>query len=74
VFYAAIYPGSPLSPGPWITWQAVPDKSYRVQFKNSLSDSNWQELGGTVTILGNQGYCQDLAPAATRRFYRIVGH
>ncbi len=73
LFCAAIYPGSTPGQSPWITWQAVPGRSYRVQFKNSPDESNWQELGGSVTILGNQGYCQDLAPAATHRFYRIVG-
>ncbi len=74
LFFAAIYPGSTSGQGPWITWQAVPGRSYRVQFKNSPDESGWQELGGSVTILGNQGYCQDLAPAATQRFYRIVGY
>ena len=74
VFYANIYPGSTSGQGSWITWQAVPGKSYRVQFKNSPDDPSWQELGGGVTILGNQGYCQDLAPAAAGRFYRIVGY
>jgi Tol biopolymer transport system component len=73
VFYAAILPGGAAGAGPWITWQAAPGGNYRVQFKNSLSDSDWQELGGNVTFLGNQGYCQDLAPAATGRFYRVVG-
>jgi hypothetical protein len=74
VFSAAIYPVSASGQAPWITWPAVPGKSYRVQYKNSPDDATWQELGGRVTILGNQGCCQDLAPAATRRFYRIVGY
>jgi hypothetical protein len=74
VFGAAMLAPGPASPSPWITWQVMPGKSYRVQFKNSPDDPSWQELGGSVTILGNQGYCQDLAPAATRRFYRIVGY
>jgi hypothetical protein len=74
VFCAAIYPGSPSSLSAWVTWPAAPDKSYRLQFKNSVNDSNWQELGGTVTIFRNQGYCHDLAPTAIRRFYRVVGY
>jgi Tol biopolymer transport system component len=73
LFYAAMYPGSPPGGSPWITWPAVPGWSYRVQFRNSLDEPGWQELIGSVTIVGNQGYCQDLAPAATQRFYRIVG-
>jgi hypothetical protein len=74
LFYAAIYPGTTPGQSPWITWQAVPGRSYRVQFKNSLDESGWQELGGGVTIIGNQGYCRDLAPAPVHRFYRIVGY
>ncbi len=73
LFCAAIHPSSASSQSPWITWLAVPGRSYRVQFKDSLTESGWQELGGSVTILGNQGYYQDLAPVATQRFYRIVG-
>lgn len=74
LFCAAIYPGCTPEASPWITWPAVPGASYRVQFKNSLAEPGWQELDGGVTIIGNQGYCQDLAPAAVHRFYRIVGY
>jgi Tol biopolymer transport system component len=74
IYSATIHPRNPTDPGSWISWQAAPGKSYRVQFKNRPDDPVWQELGGSMTILGNQGYCQDLAPAATRRFYRIVGY
>ncbi len=71
LFSAGIVPGTP-GQGPWITWQAVPGRTYHVQFKTDLYDG-WQELGGTVSIAGNQGYCQDIAPGPTQRFYRVVG-
>ncbi|HOX57811.1 MAG TPA: hypothetical protein P5205_06300 [Candidatus Paceibacterota bacterium] len=74
LFYAAIHPAGASGASPWLTWPAVPGRSYRVQFKNSLIEPDWQELGGSVTVIGNQGYCQDLAPAAAHRFYRIVGY
>jgi hypothetical protein len=43
-----------------------------VQFKNSLADPTWQALGGSVTIVGTQGYLNDLAAGTSQRFYRIV--
>ena len=72
IFSVTIFPGGAPGQGPWLAWQAVPGRSYRVQFKNTVDDS-WQELNGNVTIVGNQGYCQDIAPSATQRYYRIVG-
>jgi len=45
-----------------------------VQFKNNLTDSAWQVLNTTVTVVGNQAYAEDLAPAATQRFYRVVAN
>jgi hypothetical protein len=43
-----------------------------VQFKDSLSDANWQDFNGGTTLIGGQRYFNDPAPAAPRRFYRIV--
>ena len=72
VFYVTILPGSGPGQSPWLTWPVVPGKSYRVQFKANIGDS-WQELSGNVTLVGSQGYYQDLTPANSRRFYRVVG-
>lgn len=63
---------SPVSGYPLMTWPAVPGRGYQVQFKNNLTDANWQSLTGNVTILGNDGFATDLAPAP-QRFYRVVG-
>jgi hypothetical protein len=35
-----------------LTWQAVPGWNYRVQYKVSLADTNWLDLGGDVTATG----------------------
>jgi hypothetical protein len=43
-----------------------------VQFKNSLSDPQWQSLGGPATVVGSQGSATDATPNASQRFYRIV--
>jgi Tol biopolymer transport system component len=72
VFYARMV--STASPGqrPTLTWPALSGKSYRVQFKNSLNDANWQDAGAGVSILGTLGQFSDPAPASSQRFYRIV--
>jgi hypothetical protein len=55
-----------------LTWPSVSGVGYQVQFKNSLSDPQWQPLNGPATVVGNQGSIIDFSPAAVQRFYRIV--
>jgi Tol biopolymer transport system component len=86
VFALELYPGTAVpdfaisvlrvpSPVPhnWLSWPAIPGKSYRVEFKNQLSDSMWQDLSGQVSVVGNQGYFNDGTLVATR-FYRIIAY
>jgi len=72
VFQMAVLTGTPPGPGCWFTWPILPGKSYRVQFKNSLSDANWEDFNCMTTLIGEQGYFNDPAPSASQRFYRIV--
>jgi len=72
VFRIAIVSNAGPSQGVWISWPVVPGKSYRAEFKNSLADPAWQDLGGSVTLIGTQGYLNDSAAASGQRFYRIV--
>jgi Tol biopolymer transport system component len=58
--------------GPTITWPTQPGETYHVQFKNSLSDANWQEVSGVITFAGEQAQLTDLAPPIGQRFYRIA--
>jgi hypothetical protein len=58
--------------GPTLTWTAAAGLGYQVQFKNNLSDPQWQNVTGRATVVGSQGAVTDLAPNPTRRFYRIV--
>lgn len=58
--------------GPTLTWLARLGEGYHVQFKTTLSDGNWQDVTGVVTITGNQAQLTDLAPASGQRFYRIT--
>ncbi len=73
-FTAVILPPATPGQGPWITWPFVPDNNYRVQFKNDLSDPEWQDMPGSFTTLGLKALQQDLAPNAARRFYRVVSY
>ena len=56
---------------PVITWPAVPGVNYQVQFKDHLTDFEWQPLDGYLTVAGDRGYAIDLAPSPAQRFYRI---
>jgi Tol biopolymer transport system component len=71
-FFATVT-ADPGSPGAvWISWPALPGISYRVQFKNNLTDSQWQDAGGPVEIVGTQGFLRDAPAQNVKRFYRII--
>jgi Tol biopolymer transport system component len=73
LFSAAVAPGAG-GQGPWIIWPVIAGKNYRVQFKNNLGEIDWQDLTGGVTILGSQGYLNDVSAGAGPRFYRVVAY
>jgi len=58
---------------PTLVWPAQPGTSYQVQFKDDLGDPAWQDLFGSVSLVGDHGYALDLLPSNSKRFYRIVG-
>jgi Tol biopolymer transport system component len=72
LFQVAVFAGPAPGRGRWFTWPTLSGKSYRVQFKSSLSDSNWQDFSGGITFIGRQGYFNDPAPDAPQRFYRVM--
>jgi hypothetical protein len=74
LFSAAIARGSSAAPGSWIMWPVVAGRTYRVQFKDSLADAGWQEFNGGVTIIGTQGYLNDVTGNSNPRFYRVVAY
>jgi hypothetical protein len=47
-------------------------KTYRVQFKDNLTDPDWQDLPSSPSIIGNQGYIKDPAAPGSQRFYRVL--
>ena len=46
-----------------VTWPIAPGRTYRVQFKNSLGDPAWQDLNGSMIVIGDTDHVIDLAPA-----------
>ena len=69
-FRIAVVPGP--GPGIWLSWPAVPGKSYHVQFKNTLADPAWLDLGGSISLVGTHAYLNDLPAPGSQRFYRVV--
>jgi Tol biopolymer transport system component len=63
---------APAGHGMDMTWPVPPGTTCQVQFKNSLSDLDWQDLRTGVTIIGSQGYLRDSGLSGPQRFYRIV--
>jgi hypothetical protein len=57
-----------------LTWTSTPGAGYQVQFKNNLTDPQWQPLSGPATIVGNEGRIIDFSPNVPQRFYRIISY
>lgn len=52
-------------------WPATANGFYRLQFKKTLSDTNWQDLTGSIGVSGNWGSVSDKA-TNSQRFYRAI--
>jgi hypothetical protein len=56
-----------------LAWSAIPGRHYRVQFKNSLDDPAWTNLGAVVLASGLSATSTDTTIGHLRqRFYRVV--
>jgi len=56
-----------------VQWLAVSGKTYRLQFKNSLSDARWSDIAGDVTASGATATKVDSAATnPSGRFYRVL--
>jgi hypothetical protein len=53
-----------------LTWQSISNYHYRVQYKTSLSATNWTNLAGDVTATGPSASKTDTSGGP--RFYRLV--
>jgi Tol biopolymer transport system component len=72
IFYAQLIPPGVQSANPAVTWPLASGKTYRVQFKDNLSDPDWQDVNGDVTFVNGIGFITDLAPSPVQRFYRVL--
>ncbi len=64
---AVVMPGKTTT----LAWQTVPLRNYQVQFKENLTDAQWQNLPATISFVGNEGSVT--VPAdRPNRFYRVV--
>lgn len=54
-----------------ITWSAVSNVTYRVQFKSDLNATNWTNLAGDITATGGTASKSDSTSGNPSRFYRI---
>jgi hypothetical protein len=71
------FPVQFLSPGPTtsypgLSWPLSPGNSYQAQFKDNLSDPNWQNVNGNIIYVGGQAEIYDLSSSPNQRFYRII--
>jgi hypothetical protein len=70
--YAVLMPADAAGQDARILWPSTPGKNYRVEYKDDLSDANWHELSGAISIAGNKAWMRDSANNNNRRLYRIV--
>jgi len=55
-----------------VGWSSVIGKTYRVQYKNHLTDTGWNDLAGIVTATGTNAVKVDVTSAGEpQRFYRV---
>jgi len=54
-----------------LTWSAISNRVYRVQYKNSMAETNWTDIPGDVTA--TNGTASKIDPlGTTNRFYRLL--
>ena len=54
-----------------LVWSTLAGQTYRVEYKDNLTDVSWTALTPDVTAAGATATKTDLAPASPQRFYRI---
>ena len=54
-----------------ISWNSVSNLTYRVQYKNNLTDSNWTDLPPDVVATGVQTSVTNVVGIQPQRFFRV---
>ena len=55
-----------------ITWNAVSNKSYRVQFTEDLGSTNWSDMLPDLLATGPTAKASDPIGSSPQRFYRVI--
>lgn len=56
-----------------LTWSAISNTTYRIQFKNDLADGQWQALEPDITATNSAATASDAAlENGLQRFYRVL--
>ncbi|MEO6033682.1 MAG: Ig-like domain-containing protein, partial [Verrucomicrobiota bacterium] len=55
-----------------LTWDAIPGRSYRVQYKNDLNQASWESLRADVTAAESFASKTDSSGFSDQRYYRIL--
>jgi len=55
-----------------VAWTAIPGRSYRVQYKGSLTASTWTDLLPTITATNSLASATDSIRSSGQRYYRVV--
>jgi hypothetical protein len=55
----------------WVTWEAESGQTYRLQYKDELSQADWQDVLPDVTATGSTASTSHALGDAAIRFYRI---
>ncbi len=55
-----------------LAWSSIAGRTYRLQFKSALSDSNWTDIAPDITASGTVVTATDGVGVASQRFYRVV--
>jgi len=55
-----------------LTWNAISNTAYQVQYKTNLANLDWSQLGPQITATNTIASVSDtFSPAFARRFYRV---
>jgi len=54
-----------------VTWDSIPGRTYRLQYKTGMNITNWFDVSPDVTAAGLSTTATDAASNSSQRFYRV---
>jgi uncharacterized repeat protein (TIGR03803 family) len=55
-----------------LTWSSAPSQTYQLQYRTNFAQTNWSNLGGTITATNSTVTAVDNIGPDSQRFYRVV--